>query len=64
MPEPDVQKIVLKKFTSSVENDKPSNKTLIRVLSPYGEELPLNTNGVTAIYLFDDGSILKQLIQK
>lgn len=62
-PQPNVQRIVLKKSTSHVEN-KFLTKELIRVVSPYGEELPLTTKGVPAIYIFNDGSIHKEFIQK
>lgn len=63
-PHPDVQKLVLAKSPTDVEdNNLSATKELIRVIDLYGFELPIDTKGIPAIYEYDDGSIEKKIIQ-
>lgn len=63
-PNPEAQKLVLSKFTTSVDDADPlKSKTLLRVINFNGEELPLDTKNTPAIYQYDDGSVEKKLIR-
>ncbi len=62
-PNPDAQKLILSRSITSVgEKFSNENRMLIKVFDMYGRELPLDTKSIPAIYLYDDGSIEKKLI--
>lgn len=61
-PQPDLQKLVLSRTVTSVEEKSPNKKKLMRVIDLYGRELPHDSKGIPAIYQYEDGSVEKLFI--
>lgn len=64
-PQPDAQKMVLTRNTTSVteKTNINSNRELIRVTDITGKEVPEKTLGIPLIYQYNDGTIEKIVIE-